>query len=355
MKILFITAEKHVPLVYGGMQTGTDQLCHSLMERGHKVAVLSGFKHGGLFSLMASLQKKILRRKYSRDYGLGYPVWRSWLPWEIIAEAADKEKPDLIVVMAIEAVRMALEAKKTRIPIVMQLQDVFFGLHGGDFKELGNIPCIANSNFTAEKHRAAFGVQPEVIYPFMIPEKYKTNTTRENVTFINPHPKKGRDIALKIARLCPKIPFAFIKSWPLSAEDERYLTAKLSHLPNVTLLPPQKDMRSVYEKCKILLAPSICEEAYGRVATEAQMSGIPVIASTLGGLPEAVGPGGVLIDANAPIEKWVESINKLWTEKKFYSELSEAALAYAQRPEMSLNYQIDAYEKALLKAVGAPI
>ena len=50
MKILFITAHKYLPQMYGGMQTCTDQLCHSLMEKGHKVAVLAGLMPGGLLA-----------------------------------------------------------------------------------------------------------------------------------------------------------------------------------------------------------------------------------------------------------------------------------------------------------------
>ena len=54
------------------------------------------------------------------------------------------------------------------------------------------------------------------------------------------------------------------------------------------------DMRSVYRDTKVLLVPSQWLETWGRVATEAQFSGIPVLASRSGALPEAVGPGGIL-------------------------------------------------------------
>ena len=75
--------------------------------------------------------------KVARDTGLGYPVWRSWFPWENVAYVARKESPDLIVVMAIEPVRMALAAKSTKVPILMQLMDVEFKDHGGPFEDLG--------------------------------------------------------------------------------------------------------------------------------------------------------------------------------------------------------------------------
>jgi hypothetical protein len=139
----------------------------------------------------------------------------------------------------------------------MQLQDVEFHQHGGSFGDLGKIPCVANSRFTAEKYRSAFGLTPTVIHPFVVAGKYRTTTTKENVTMINPHPKTGRDIVLTIARLCSDIPFVFVESWPLTPDERRELLHKLAALPNATLLPACDDMRAVYGKARILLVPSV--------------------------------------------------------------------------------------------------
>ena len=111
---------------------------------------------------------------------------------------------------------------------------------------------------------------------------------------------------------------------------------KVSVLHNVTLLSPQKDMREIYGKCRLLLVPSVWEEAYGRVATEAQVSGIPVIASTRGGLPEAVGSGGILLDPAGPIEPWVNSVRKLWSDKTYYKELSAVRFSLCATPRNKL-------------------
>jgi len=206
-------------------------------------------------------------------------------------------------VMAMAPVRMALAARPTGLPIIMQLHDTEFELHGGDFSELQGIPCVSNSFFTADKYRNAFGVDSTVIYPIILASDYQTVSSREVITFVNPITVKGLDIAVEIARRCPDLPFEFVESWPLKAEQRRELAHKLTGRRNVTLRPPTCEMKEVYGKSKILLAPSIWEEAYGRVATEAQLSGIPVIASARGGLPEAVGPGGLLIDPEGPIER----------------------------------------------------
>jgi glycosyltransferase involved in cell wall biosynthesis len=107
-------------------------------------------------------------------------------------------------------------------------------------------------------------------------------------------------------------------------------------------------MRKVYGKCKILLAPSLWEEAYGRVATEAQFSGIPVVASNRGGLPEAVGPGGILIAPDGAIGDWVSAIRELWHNDALYRKISAAATAYSHRPEMSYPFLLDAMEQCFL-------
>jgi glycosyltransferase involved in cell wall biosynthesis len=357
MKILFVTGHPYLPQLHGGMQRSADQLCCGLVGRGHKVAVLAGLAgDGGIFGWKSRLKMQINKRisgcKVSRDWVPNYPVWRTWFPWEVIEYVTEKEKPEIIVVMAGHPARMVLAARPTKIPMLLQLQNVEFHLAGGRLEECRNIPSIANSRFTADKYFHAFGIKSDVIYPFIALENYRTTTTKENVTMINPLPLKGGDIALQIARACPEIPFSFVESWPLSAADRQQLMQKLAGLSNVTLSPPQDNMRAVFGKCKILLAPSTYEEAYGRVATEAQISGIPVIASTRGGLPEAVGPGGILLDPEQPVADWAVAVRKLWQDEQHYAELSAAALAHASRREMNFAYQIEAWERAMMHAAG---
>jgi len=231
-----------------------------------------------------------------------------------------------------------------------QLHDVAIEEYGENFKAFRHTACVANSQFTAETYRQVYGIESFVIHPFIAAEQYRICTKKENVTFINPVPEKGCELALKIARLCPEIPFSFIEGWPLTEAQRTELDRKLSGLPNVEFLRSQKDMRSIYAKCRILLVPSLFSETFGRVVTEAQASGIPVVSSKRGGLPESVGPGGVLLDPDGPIEAWVLAVRKLWRDEPYYLELSDAALAHSQRPEMTFSRQTDLWEKALVAA-----
>jgi glycosyltransferase involved in cell wall biosynthesis len=149
---------------------------------------------------------------------------------------------------------------------------------------------------------------------------------------VNPVPQKGVEIALNVARRCPEIPFSFIEGWTLSKDQRHKLEQKLADLPNVTLLQSQRDMHRIYGRCKILLAPSKFPETFGRVVTEAHASGIPVVASMRGGLPETVGPGGVLIDPAAPIEDWVRAVRELWQDEAHYAALSAAGYRSTATP-----------------------
>ena len=94
-------------------------------------------------------------------------------------------------------------------------------------------------------------------------------------------------------------------------------------------------MRQFYATARLLLAPSVWEEAYGRVVPEAQISGIPVLASDRGGLPQAVGPGGILIDAHAPDADWLAAFDRMWDDDAEYSRLSGLAREHAEREEMA--------------------
>jgi glycosyltransferase involved in cell wall biosynthesis len=125
------------------------------------------------------------------------------------------------------------------------------------------------------------------------------------------------------------------------------LHAGLADLPNVTLQRPVADMRDVYKRTKILLAPSRWEEAYGRVASEVQISGIPVVASDRGGLPEAVGAGGILLNPDGDIADWVSAVEKLWSDKKYYDDMVAAALVHAARPALNVDDQLTMWEDLL--------
>jgi glycosyltransferase involved in cell wall biosynthesis len=339
-RILFGSAHPYIPQMLGGAQSSTDELVKHLRARGHEVGVLAGLTGEGWTGVRGRLLLK-LGQPYTRDDALGYPVFRAWFAWEAAAQVASDFKADIAIFQSRLPVRLA-EA------IDRQATRTFIYLRNAEIEDLGGRPgmltdtgFIANSHFTARHYAQTEGLRAEVVYPLIDASKYKVQSTRRNVTFINPHPKKGLDIALAVAGLCPEIPFVFIRSWSLSEEEEKTLQHQVAKLPNVRLRPSTRDMKSVYGDAKIVLAPSRWEEAFGRIAAEAQVSGIPVVGSDRGGLPEAIGPGGVVVPIDAPAADWAEAVRRLWSDEVLYEQASRAALAHAARPEMDPDWQID--------------
>jgi glycosyltransferase involved in cell wall biosynthesis len=197
---------------------------------------------------------------------------------------------------------------------------------------------ICNSQFMADRVKRITKRSAHVIYPsFDFPE----STARDAngyITMINPHRVKGVDTFLKIARCFPDEKFLLVESWTLSDPDLDALKKNISDLPNVTFVHRVPDIYDIYKKTKLLLAPSIWEEAFGRVVIEAQSCGIPVIASLRGGLPEAVGDGGICIKDYKNEKTWCSTIHTVLNDNSYYDRLSKLASSHANSELYSTRY-----------------
>ena len=351
MRILFGSAHPYLPQMYGGAQTSTQELVVRLRARGHEVAVLAGLTGEGWLGLRGRALLKLTRRGYARDDGLGYPVFRTWFAHQAARKVVSEFGADVAIFQSMLPVPLALSIDRSATRTFIYLRNVEVEDLGGSLAGLEQCGFIANSYFTAERFAQTQGISADVIYPMIEPDAYRVTSSRDNVTFINPHPHKGVDVALNVARACPEIPFVFVRGWGLTPEQETHLQTNLATLPNVTLRPSTDDMRTVYRNARIVLAPSQWEEAFGRIAAEAQVSGIPLVASKTGGLPEAVGPGGILLDRDAPTEDWAGAVRHLWEDDEAYDAYSQAALSHAARSEMVPDRQID----RLLDIVSDPL
>ena len=112
-------------------------------------------------------------------------------------------------------------------------------------------------------------------------------------------------------------------------------------------------MAATYGRARLLLIPSQWQEAWGRVASEAQINGIPVVGSDIGGLPEAIGPGGILVPPKAPVESWTAAVRTLWFDDQRYAELSAAAQRYSEREELDPDWAAERIEQVLSEVLGA--
>lgn len=169
------------------------------------------------------------------------------------------------------------------------------------------------------------------------------------VTLINPCAYKGISIFIELAMHLPEVQFAAVPSWGTTEADVEVL----SRLPNVQLLEPTTDIDKIYAQTRVLLVPSLCAEAFGRVVIEGMLRGIPVLSSNMGGLPEAkMGVDYVLpvrsiecfeksLDSKGlpmavvpeqDIRPWVNALRELLSDRMRYRQVSMHSL------EASLDY-----------------
>ena len=136
----------------------------------------------------------------------------------------------------------------------------------------------------------------------------------------------------------PEIPFLFVKAWQLSAKALRQLERTVARLPNVELVERTTDMRAVYAN-QNSSRPQSMEEAWGRVATEAHYSGIPVLASRVGELQECRS-WGYLGGSRRPHIR-ARELKRMWNNDLFYQRLTAAALNYSRRSQIAVSRQMD--------------
>lgn len=202
---------------------------------------------------------------------------------------------------------------------------------------------IANSQFTSRIFADRFGVRPPVIHQPIAAADYKVSPKGDYVLFVNPQPRKGVERALELAENFPDIPFRFQESWLLRDEETRPFRDRAARAGNISWHGPVADMRAAFAGARLVLMPSVWPEAWGRTASEAGVSGIPVLGARVGGLPEAVGPGGLLIDPLAPVEHWFAALDRLWHDDKRRRALADAARIYATRPEVDVERVTDRF------------
>ena len=176
----------------------------------------------------------------------------------------------------------------------------------------------------------------------------------EFVTMVNPCAVKGISIFLALAERMPQVRFAGVPMWGTSDADRR----AIAQHSNVSLLPPVDHIAKLLARTRVLLVPSLWAEARSRIVVEAMLHGVPVIASNVGGIPEAkLGTDYLLpvtpiakyqeqVDeqmvpvAEVPeqdIEPWYDALHRLLSDRAHYEQLAldsrAAALRYAADSE----------------------
>ena len=207
---------------------------------------------------------------------------------------------------------------------------------------------ITDSHATSQMYEERLGIKPVPVGAFIEPSHVLAKEhTRKRVLFINPSPEKGVGVVVRLAMMLekrrPDIVFEVVESrssWQEMLDVfSKGMGSPRTKLDNVIVTPNTSDMRAVFGRARLLLAPSLWWESSGRVLVEAMLNGIPAIITDRGGMPEVIQDGGIKIKfppkcyekpytsvpTEGALEGVVQQIIKLYDDEAFYESYARKA------------------------------
>lgn len=129
----------------------------------------------------------------------------------------------------------------------------------------------------------------------------------------------------------------------------KQLTAELGLTDQVDFLGAVREGRGrMVARHRIMVVPSIWEEPFGVVALEGIAAGCAVVASQGGGLPEAVGPCGILFP-NGDVAALASALKELMTSPTLREQLNARRSRHLKnfQPEVVAKRYLEVFESAL--------
>ena len=353
MRILFATVD-YFP-ARGGLQASVDTLIHLLKIRGHLCAILVSATRRDMTqpkALTKAVAYKIFKRPFFiLDNRFSYPVYRTKNPLESLSIVRRIFDPDVLV--CVVGGSQTIDFAKILCTTAGDLPTVIyiFDVQGVAITE---DPLCTRSHVIANAEVIASLIvdcqyRPPVVPCIVDSNDCKVQSTREVVLYINPHLRKGVDLAWAIAEAAKGLKFVFQESWPLNEKRRIEIVTHAQNLGNVEFRAATDRPAEIYRDARVLLAPYGPERP--RVVDEAQANGIPVVASDVPGLNESVGIGGVLVDPAGPISAWTSVLERLQTDKLYYDTLVTAAIRHSKRAEIQPEYLTEIFERELQYAI----
>jgi surfactin synthase thioesterase subunit/glycosyltransferase involved in cell wall biosynthesis len=350
----------------GGGDKSNRLLMEALAERGHSVRVVTrteqfGDPHHAAF--VEALKQRGVEQAGGRFHLNGVDVHTLTLDPNLrayfVKQIAEFD-PDAIVVSTDDPGQLllaaALDAPRARVVYLVRATIALpFGPDSSSRSavrtaRLRNADAIVGVSEYVARYVRDHGGMDAVHVPISLiepcPAGILGNFENPYVTIVNPCAVKGISIFLGLADAMPDVRFAAVPSWGTTEND----LAELRMRANITLLEHADNIDEILRLTRVLLTPSVWAEARARIVPEAMSRGIPVIASDLGGLPEAKMGVGYLLPVNpvtgyAPsldskmvpsalvpqqdIEPWRKALAALTTDRALYEENARQSRAAA--------------------------
>lgn len=270
-------------------------------------------------------------------------------------------KPDIVLTYGSSSVAQALHQSAQRVGayVVFYLPNPSYD-DRSVFDHCDKVICP--SEYIADYYRRHLGIDAEAVRciqlfdRFVEPEDRRVFRQREGratgfVTMTNPNPVKGGTLFYRLLELAarerPDITFLALES-RASLAQWKNAGCDFSKFHNLWWLRSQREMSRVYGRTSVLIFPAFWNETSARTIAEAQLSGIPVIASDRGGNREQLNGAGQLLDvpdrctkdyieipSTAEVRPWLDALCALLDDDRKYQAAAEAAIAAAEPFERS--------------------
>ena len=217
-------------------------------------------------------------------------------------------------------------------------------------KLLGKKPVFVVSEFLKMSIQESLGVQAQVWPPLFDLGRYvveRKEAPAASLGFYSAGPHKGDGVVNRLARSRP--------DWELTVVGRNYGLPRGEKPANLRAMGDMTDLREFYARTRVLLVPSLEPEGYPRVILEAAVNGIPAVANRIGGIPEAMGSSGILLDFEPGVvdearldglaQAYVREVDTLVSDPGLYAEFSRKArlrakeYAAAQQAASQRNYE----------------